>query len=890
MDNTKNKKPNKSNKSKKRKVLDGFIIFMLTLVLLGGITVFFVLGRMVFGIDTQKDIVDKVKSRESSSIIQVDTGEKIGDWGGETRENIKYSQLPQSTIDAFLSIEDSRYFKHNGFDLPRFISSMMTNVRTGDLAQGGSTLTMQAIDNFITKKKEEADDKAGKSQNSLDRVESKIKEIYMSMKLEGEMSKEEILIEYLNQINFGGQTRGIQKGAQYYFGKNVEQLSLSESAFLAGVINAPNNNNPYTGKQDGVDFYARAMKRRNETLYQMHNHGYISDKEYALAKSTELAFQIVGTEKFEVDPYYSYFQMAATEAFKLTGDDPATTPMNIYVSMNKDAQVEASKIQKGEIISIPKNDYGFEGSYEKYYQYGSVTMNNQTGEVVAICQGRNNTTNNRATKDLHQTGSAIKPILDYVLTFDKLGWATSHTLDDHAFSITDDANMLQNSNRRYQGEVQLNKAIGESLNTTAILALKDLINKIGVKEVVNYLHEVGFTNVETENFSLGYGIGGSGMEATPLQMAAAYAPFANGGYYIEPHTIVKIEYKDSSEVIEPEYEKQQVFSEGAAYMMSDLLYSAVNGGWANLLGEMRFGGVPVYGKSGTSDWDEHAESYGIPNGSMRDEWMIGYTNEYVVATWSGFDGAIKGEQSWINENLLYANNPGKINKHMLQTVSNKPARLKRPADVTEISHVKGVYPYVKAPTGANNAVTGLIQTKFAKIGEMDVIPPLDLANFTVTQATTEGSSLVFTFSGYPAAEGDKMLEMFGPIQYRVEITIDGQVIKSLSFNEPSGADDGSIPNGKSATVCGFYEYAKNPVRSNQKCTTVKVDAAVDKTLLNDMIGKAKLANAASYTPENFATLQNTLAEALNIYNNPVSTQLQVNTVYNLLKQIVETAI
>ena len=307
------KKPekNKGKLSRGRKIVNGIIIAFLTIALLGSGTGAYLLYHIAHKADPD-GMVEKMKSDEPSVFYASDGKTIIGELGEESRENITYEQVPQSTIDAFLAIEDSRFYSHNGFDLPRFISSAFNNMKSGDLSQGGSTLTMQTVDNFIMKPVEDKMQKEGKYFSTKEKIERKIQEIYLSMCLDDELSKEDIMTRYLNQINFGQHTRGIQKGAQYYFGKNVEDLNLSESAFLAGVINAPNSNNPYNGIIDGDNYYQQAMKRRDETLYQMLNHGYITETEYKLAKATKLAFQVAGEpDAAELDPYKDYVRAAA---------------------------------------------------------------------------------------------------------------------------------------------------------------------------------------------------------------------------------------------------------------------------------------------------------------------------------------------------------------------------------------------------------------------------------------------------------------------------------------------------------------------------------------------------------------------------------------------------
>ena len=376
------KQPAVKDKNKGKKIFRSILIVVLSLVLIGGVSVFFMLSQIVGSVDTD-DLSDKIINREPSTFYAAD-GTKIYEWGGVSRENVTYKQIPQSTIDAFLAIEDSRYFSHNGFDLPRFISSALFNAKSGTLAQGGSTLTMQTIDNFIMKPEEDKMEKEGKKYSALEKVERKIQEIYMSMALEKDLSKEEIITKYLNEINFGDSARGIQKGAEYYFGKNVEDLNLAESAFLAGVINAPNSYNPYRGydKSTNSNYYQYASERRDETLNLMLKHGYITETEYKLAKQTKLAFQLTGEKKKTgkgSDKYYDFVYEAAKEVQALTGEDPALVPMKIYTSLNPDAQDEANELSSGNKVAFFS---------DPNYQIGFTVLNNQTGEIVAVSGGR----------------------------------------------------------------------------------------------------------------------------------------------------------------------------------------------------------------------------------------------------------------------------------------------------------------------------------------------------------------------------------------------------------------------------------------------------------------------------------------------------------------------
>ena len=425
---------------------------------------------------------------------------------------------------------------------------------------------MQTVDNFIMKPVEDKMQKEGKYFSTKEKIERKIQEIYLSMCLDDELSKEDIMTRYLNQINFGQHTRGIQKGAQYYFGKNVEDLNLSESAFLAGVINAPNSNNPYNGIIDGDNYYQQAMKRRDETLYQMLNHGYITETEYKLAKATKLAFQVAGEpDAAELDPYKDYVRAAADEIIDKYGVDPATTPMKVYTALDINAQKAANKASSGKVVGLTDN---------KYYQIGFTVLNNKNGEVIAVSAGRTDIKSADGQvhfrfREPHQPGSSIKPIFDYAPSFDKIGYCTSRVFVDKAISFGN-WNVI-NANGSYNGKVSMERAIAQSLNTPAVQTFDALLNRVGYDEMISYAKKMGFDPDVAKNMDIQYSIGASGMMASPTEMAAAYATLANGGTYNEAHMVRKIVYKNEDKTIKAKVQTHQPLSPQAAYMTSDLL-------------------------------------------------------------------------------------------------------------------------------------------------------------------------------------------------------------------------------------------------------------------------------------------------------------------------------
>ncbi|MGB4984950.1 MAG: biosynthetic peptidoglycan transglycosylase, partial [Erysipelotrichaceae bacterium] len=237
-------------------------------IVVGGMLISYVVETVR---ETPKLNTNLFKSSQSS-VIYDKNGEKLMDVGEVLRRNVEYNQIPESLIDAYLSIEDSRFFTHIGFDLPRFTKAALVNLKSKDFSQGGSTFTMQLIKNTYFPPGES--DKYGG-------IGYKLQQITLAIQTDLKLPKKQIFEYYVNQNNYGAKTRGPQKAAEYFFGKNIDQLTLSESAFLAGTINLPNYYNPYWNLDN-------ATKRRNEVLDLMVYHGYIEQFEADLAKSIKL--------------------------------------------------------------------------------------------------------------------------------------------------------------------------------------------------------------------------------------------------------------------------------------------------------------------------------------------------------------------------------------------------------------------------------------------------------------------------------------------------------------------------------------------------------------------------------------------------------------------------
>lgn len=816
------KKP--KEKSSKKKIINTICILFLSLVLIGSVTTFAVVQAVLSSENLQG--IDGLDSENSTQIYDRN-GELITTLSSKSgvRENIKYKQIPQVVVDAFLSIEDSRFYKHNGFDFPRFMKSGYENLKAGGIAQGGSTLTMQLVDTSLWSDEEK------ETFGMKEKFQQKIQEIFKSMEIESKLSKEKIIENYLNKINFGGPARGIQKGAKYYFGKDVSDLTLSESAFLAGVINAPGAYNPYLGVETfdttSIDHYKKATERRNQVLDMMVLHGYISKTESNLAKSETLAFLLNGVTNFETEKYKSFVDAAVREVRKKTGEDPYTTPMKIYTTMDKAAQEKADALCDGEGIDWP----------DEMFQTGFAATNTQTGEVMALGGGRGyNGQKDRATLDTHQIGSTAKPIVDYAPAFEYLGYSTEHTLLDAPVAYTGDGSTLYNADRKFRGDVTLKQAIGTSLNIPAYKTMKDVVDKIGVKKWISLLSDMGI-DVSEESFAYSMSIGGADLVATPLQMAGSFAVFSNKGNYIEPYTVKKVEFQKDKKDYKASSESQNVYSEETAFLMSYMLKDAVdNSSYQTLVNTLQ-SSYPVYGKSGTTDYDEPtAARYNVPVGASRDKWMVGYTSEYSVACWAGYDDP--GPNNWLDDNKLWANIEGTVVKSMLDTLETGKtvSAITQPSGVVSISFVKGLFPYA----GANDSVdpsmmvTGLINKKFAKLGNS--VSPDELSALSALDISLQGNSLNINFAAYPDASKlqrsngtitvsvggvsssvpiffDKSL-LFGAVEYKYQIYVNGNPYKTGSSSSNSINETVNVANGDKVYVVGWYGYQNASVKSN----------------------------------------------------------------------------
>ena len=600
------------------------IIQVVTMLILCLILVF----ACIFGYSVYKDTAafDSKKLLSSGASVMYDSN---GD--------IMYTYL----VDAIVAAEDSRFFEHNGFDLPRIVKAALSNLKAGGITGGGSTITQQLI------KKTYFPD----AQKTYSR---KLSEIILAIQADKALSKEEILTLYLNKIYFGRSTSsiGIAAATKYYFNKDVNELTLPEAAMLAGSLNSPYNYDPYYCLD-------KATARRNTILKLMVTHGYITQQEYEEAKATKIENTLCASPTTNNNTLAAYVDIVTAEVKKRTGLNPLKTQMNIYTYCNSETQALAAAIGNGE-----KYDYSDEDM-----RMGGAVQSSQDGRIVAVIGGRNyNFGNYSYATSKQQPGSSVKPFLDYGLAFENLDWCTGKTLEDTPYSKGKFT--PKNWDGQFHGTVTLTSALENSWNIPAIKTYEEVTKEIGKSGVTSAMESIGIDMSSESNVTnLSYAIGGWNKGISPLEMASAYATISNNGLYTESHTINYVEVVQTGETFEIDKEiqnnaKQSDYSKASAFMIRHVMLDYTkngSGNYAYLSGLSNVGA-----KTGTSNWGSSAKK-GMA-GKSRDLWMTAYTSNYICSVWMGFgqEGIEKGKTT-----SRYKAYPGKVVQTLLKHLQGK---------------------------------------------------------------------------------------------------------------------------------------------------------------------------------------------------------------------------
>lgn len=555
------------------------------------------------------------------SVISYIKGEKDADY-------VEYEDIPAEFVTAMISIEDKRYYKHDGIDYAAILRSAKSILETHSLSQGGSTITMQLARNiYLTTEKS---------------LERKIKEMFIAAELEKLYSKNKIMEYYLNNIYFSNGYYGIQAACKGYFSCELNDLTLSQVAFLCAI---PNNPTYY----DPIVHIEHTLERRNRILSNMYQDGKITEREYLQATHEQIELK-VPTELQEskrnnyVDTYVYYCATRALmeqegfqfqEYFETQEEKEAyeETYNELYAECQKTIFAKGYKIyttiemDKQQALQEAVNDIlgdytdmNEDGIYK--LQGSAVCIDNRTGCVTAIVGGREQNlgiyTLNRAYQSYRQPGSAIKPLSVYTPFFE-LGNTPDTLVVDEKIEGGPKASY-------YYGEVTTRYAVENSLNSVAWSLYDQLTPQFGLQ----YLKNMHFSKIVPEDEVLATSLGGFTNGMSALEMASGYAALENDGVYRTPTCIRKIVDKDQNIIYINEQEGTQIYGKTASRMMTDVLQTTMTNGTGK---EACLEYMPCAGKTGTTN-------------DNKDGWFVGYTRYYTTSVWVGCDlpEKIKGLQ------------------------------------------------------------------------------------------------------------------------------------------------------------------------------------------------------------------------------------------------------
>ena len=605
VDESKSKNKNK-NKKTGWKV---FKIFLFTFIALGIIGTGVVFG-VISGIIDKTDSIEleELELLKLTTFIYDKDGNEIGSiHDSENRVTTEYKDLPQNLIDAVISIEDERFFSHNGIDIKRTAGAVFTYVFNGGKSSfGGSTITQQLV-KTVTSDKE----------TSWTR---KIREWYRALSLEGKLNKEQILESYLNTIYLGDGAYGVEVASKNYFGKSVKDINLSEAAILAAAVQSPEITNPYKSDESKK----KLLDRKNVVLNQMFKLGKITQEEFDEAKGYELAFI---KEKVEInDKVQSYFidavinQVLKDLQEQKSVDKGAATKL-LYTNGYKIYTTLDPKVQQAIDEAYNNEKLFYTDKAGTFMQSSMVVIDHTTGNVVGLIGGADEKTGaltfNRATEAYRQPGSTMKPLGAYGPAFEQGLLAPGMGLDDS--QITLGPWTPKNYYGYFNGYVTARDAISKSMNIPAVRANL----KAGTDAAYLFAKNAGLVDlVEADKNPSSLALGGVTRGFTVLEMANAYATIANGGIYTQPKLYTKVVDKDDKEILKPDSVAKRVMKDSTAYMLIDSLVTVVRYGTG--AGSIRPGKMPVGGKTGNTDDD-------------KDQWFIGFSPYYTIAAWNGYD-------------------------------------------------------------------------------------------------------------------------------------------------------------------------------------------------------------------------------------------------------------
>ena len=565
--------------------------------LLIGLTFSLIVGGYLFYIAKTTNVADLQNALKATTIIYDKDGNQAGSLTGQKGTYVELDAISENLQNAVIATEDRSFYKNSGINYGRFFLAILTAGRSG----GGSTITQQLAKNAYL------------SQDQT--VERKAKEFFLALEINKKYSKKEILTMYLNNAYFGNGVWGIEDASKKYFGVSASELTLDQSAVLAGMLKGPEIYNPLYSVEN-------ATNRRNTVLQNMVAAGYIDQATADQSAAVDIHGQLIDAYegKSEDYRYPSYFDAVINEAvneYGLTEEDIIKNGYRIYTEMDQNYQASMQVIYDN-VDLFPVAEDGTRA------ESGSVALDPKTGGVRAIVgrvasdQDAGFRSYNYATQSARSPGSTIKPLVVYSPAVAK-GWSTNKELDNttkvYGSYTVDNYGGIQGS-----PTVPMYQALAESLNLPAVATA----NELGLNTVFDYGTKFGL-NMDKVDRSLGVALG-SGVTTNPLQMAQAYGTFANDGVMNDAHLITKIENASGQVVKSHSQKSKRVLSSSANKKMTNMMLGTfTNGTGVNAAPY----GYTMAGKTGTTETDFNPDLSG-------DQWVIGYTPDVVISQWLGF--------------------------------------------------------------------------------------------------------------------------------------------------------------------------------------------------------------------------------------------------------------
>lgn len=577
------KRPAKKSGSTAKRIILGFGLVIL--VMLTGIGCGFLTASM----NTKPDLANDILPPASSQIYDINGNEIANVHAAENRRPVKIEQVPKDLQNAFVAVEDNRFYEHSGVDPRGIMRALYANIRGRGVSEGGSTITQQLAKNaYLTQDRT---------------ITRKIQEVFLALQLERQYTKQEILEMYLNQIYFGQGAYGVQAAAQTYFGKDVDKLTLNECAMLAGIPKSPNYYSPANNMQ-------AAQARKAVVLDQMAKYGYIANSQAQKTKQEQLT--LVKPVAKEKDNTAAYFIDYVTQTLidKYGADAVYKEGLKIYTTLDMDMQ----KVAEAAVKKLPT--YRTDGNGVQQPQAAIVAIDPHNGYIKAMVGGRGTDQFNRATMAVRQPGSAFKPFV------------FAAALEEHFTpnTVINDAPIdiggwrPQNDSGSFSGKVTMREVAQHSINVPTV----KIAQKIGIDKPIYYAQAMGISTFVLDGAQndkqLATALGGMTKGVTPLEITSAYGTFANKGVHVEPVVIVKVLDRNGKVLEQYEPKQNSVISANSAAELTDMLQTVIKNG----TGRKADIGRPAAGKTGTTS-------------NYHDAWFVGYTPDLVAGVWMGND-------------------------------------------------------------------------------------------------------------------------------------------------------------------------------------------------------------------------------------------------------------